>query len=75
LLEELEFYEVRTNAIGMLFYAAQTGRHDDTISALLLAWYGVQQLASNMEVILLGAAIKEDNSNIYNLVYGDDDEE
>ena len=75
LLEELEFYEVRTNAVGMLFYAAQTGRHDDTISALLLAWYGVQQLQSNMEVILLEAAIKEDNSNIYNLVYGDDDEE
>ena len=72
LLEELEFYEVRTNAVGMLFYAAQSGRHDDTIAALLLAWYGTQQMSSSMEVIYTDTP---QTDNIYSMTYGDDDDD
>lgn len=37
MISELESYEVATNAIGTMTYAAVPGKHDDIISAMMLA--------------------------------------
>lgn len=37
LLEELDSFEVKTNAIGLMSYSAASGKHDDTVCALMLA--------------------------------------
>lgn len=36
LVSELDAYEVQTNAIGLMSYSAPSGKHDDTVSALML---------------------------------------
>lgn len=38
LIAELDAYEVRTTAIGLVAYGAPGGKHDDCVSALLLAY-------------------------------------
>jgi hypothetical protein len=79
MLEELEFYSVETNQLGAMFYSAPDGRHDDTISSLLLAWYGVNQFNFGSEVKtvedFIGDAPSQDFKDIHTLIYGDDDDD
>jgi len=43
LLSELDFYDIKTNAIGQPSYGAPAGRHDDAVSSLMLANYSYQR--------------------------------
>lgn len=75
LLDELNTYEVRTNNIGMMFYQAENGRHDDTVSSLMLAWHGVIRSRSNNEVVTLDTISNlEDNVFKFMIEEEDDDE-
>jgi hypothetical protein len=62
-----------------MFYSAPDGRHDDTISSLLLAWYGVNQFNFGSEVKtvedFLTDAPSQDFKDIHTLIYGDDDDD
>lgn len=51
LLDELESYEVQTNATGNMSYAATVGKHDDVVSSLMLAYAAVVQYSSDSGVV------------------------
>jgi hypothetical protein len=62
LLEELNVFEVRSNSIGMMFYEAQRGKHDDTVAALMLAFHAYTKSKGSSEIMTLDAIqVPEDN--------------
>lgn len=62
LIDELNFYEVRSNSIGMMFYEAQRGKHDDTVAALMLAYHAYIKSKTSSDVMTLDTiSVPEDN--------------
>lgn len=47
MLEELSSFEVRSNNLGMMFYSAPKGEHDDLVTGLMLAWYACLKIRNN----------------------------
>lgn len=50
LIYELDIYEVVTNSLGTMRYAAALGHHDDIVSALMLANSAVQEMRGGFEI-------------------------
>lgn len=76
LLEELNVFEVRSNSIGMMFYEAQKGKHDDTIAALMLAFHAYTKSKGTSDIMTLDSIeVPEDNLFEYmNSSEADDDD-
>ncbi len=69
LISELETYEVTTNKIGNMSYNAASGCHDDTVSALLLAYKGLLEFCENDK-------LGENNSiDFYRNIYPEEDDD
>jgi phage FluMu gp28-like protein len=67
LVNELKEYEVRTNQIGMMFYSHPAGRHDDTVTALMLAYHAASSFRYNADVFTLDNIPDEKNQLEYDL--------
>jgi phage FluMu gp28-like protein len=65
LVNELKEYEVRTNQIGMMFYSHPAGRHDDTVTALMLAYYAANNQSINFDVFSLDNIPEQKNQIDY----------
>lgn len=76
LLEELNTFEVRTNQIGMMFYEAQKGKHDDVVVSLMLAYHAYTKSKGSSEVMSLDSIeVPEDNLFAYMNQAEDDDDD
>jgi hypothetical protein len=74
LLDELECYEVKATPTGNMTYAAAEGKHDDIVSALMLAYsalsqyadavYDVRFVEGNKIVDAYGSEVKDTQSPI-----------
>lgn len=79
LLEELDAFEVKTNAIGLLSYSAPAGKHDDTVCALMLAnaaliQYGFRDSAVRfLEDLPLAKLPVSELEKYYQSIGGDED--
>jgi hypothetical protein len=79
LLSELDFYDVETTSSGSLVYSAPSGKHDDCVSALMLAnkallQYGIGDATIRfLEDLPKSAQPMSELEKYYQSIGGDDD--
>lgn len=73
-VDELRGYQAIRLPSGMVRYEAPSGRHDDCVMALALAWFGAQELSASpllrADLLLpIGATPHRDPLKIYSFVF------
>lgn len=80
MISELDFYEVKTSSSGLMSYSAPDGKHDDIVSALMLAhaaWIKFGNCDIDVRYLedLKDGTIKEDAISAFYKELAEDDED